>query len=196
MEQENKTTVKTIFIVIKKVLFWLALSICVILAIIASWLCIDKFIIGSKVPSFCGYSSLFVSTGSMSGTIEENDIIIIKKTNDYKIGDIITFIQEGDKKPTTHRIIGYVSEGVYVTKGDANNTEDRVSVKEEEIIGEVVKDLRGLSLVVGWTTEGGGYIYILAIVLTICFGVYFIKHFNTNSEEESEEENNESQKCD
>ena len=191
--QENISNNKLnkILKITKKVVFWICVTICAFLVIVASWLCIDKFVIGSKVPSFCGYSSLFVETGSMSGIIEEDEIIIIKKTNDYKIGDIITFIQKGDEKPTTHRIIGYGSEGEYVTKGDANPTKDSVNIKEEEILGEVVTNLKILSLFIGWATEGGGYIYIVAIILVVGIGTYFIKEMKDRENEDLGENNEE-----
>ena len=177
--------------VTKKVFFWLAVTFCLFLVIVAGWLCIDKFIIGSKVPSFCGFSSLFVETGSMSGTIEENEIIIIKRSKEYKIGDIITFIQEGDEKPTTHRIIGYGAEGEYITKGDANPSDDSTSVKEDEILGKVIASLTLLSLLIGWATEGGGYIYIIAIILVVGVGTYFMKIMKEKENDELEEETKE-----
>lgn len=185
--KDNKIN-KTIAL-IKKVLFWMCLGICVFLVIVAGWLCIDKFIIGSKVPSFCGFSSLYVETGSMSGTIEEDDIIVIKKSEEYKIGDIITFIHEDEEIPTTHRIISYTSDGKYITKGDANESKDRIEVSEEEILGKVVAHLRGLSLFIGWFTEGGGYIYIVGIVLVVGLGIFFIKEFKEDKNSELEKSN-------
>ena len=189
MEKEfkNKKITKVLKIT-KKVAFWICIVISAFLAIVASCLCVDKFILKSKVPSFCGFSTLMVTTGSMSGTIEEDDYIIIRKTNDYKIGDIITFIQNDDDIPTTHRIIAYGENGEYITKGDANDIKDQTAVKENEILGEVVAHLRGLSLFIGWAIDGGGYIYILAIILVVGLGVYFIKE---SKKENIENQNNE-----
>ena len=87
---------------VKKIFSWIGTGFLTLLVVIASWLCFDKFVLGHQVPSIFGYSSLMVATGSMSGTIEEGDLIIIKDTGDYKIGDIVTFFQDGDTIPTTH----------------------------------------------------------------------------------------------
>lgn len=115
---------KKILSVAKKIIWWIFIVAFAFVAVVASWLCIDKFIRKSPVPTFCGYALLTIETGSMSGTFEIGDMILIKDTNDYKIGDIITFLPEGDTIPTTHRIINYGEDGTFVTKGDANNTKD------------------------------------------------------------------------
>lgn len=159
----------------KRVLSGIGAAICALLLVVAGWLCIDKFIIGSTVPSFCGYSTLIVSTGSMSGTVEIGDVIIIKDTGDYKIGDIVSFLKPGETVPTTHRIINYGENGGFITKGDANNSKDRLDVAESEILGEMVVSMHGLGLFLGWAKDGGGFIYILAILLVIGIGVYLIK---------------------
>ena len=91
--------------IIKWVFSGIGLAILSFLIIVVGWLSIDKYIIKNPVPSFAGYSHLIVTTGSMSGTIEEGDLIIIKETNDYKGTDIVTYIREGEKVPTTHRIL-------------------------------------------------------------------------------------------
>ena len=176
-EQNVKKTKakKTPWQIIKKVCSSILLIICALLLVVAGWLCIDKFVLKSPVPSFCGFSSLTVTTGSMSGSIEIGDIIVIQKTNDYEIGDVITFLPEGFTTPTTHRIINYgETEGTYVTKGDANNAEDTEDVTEDQIFGEMVLHLPILGMFVGWVKDGGGLIYIIAILLIVALGCYML----------------------
>ena len=154
----------------------LSLILCLALLIVAAWLCIDKFVLKSPVPSFCGYSSLTIATGSMSGTLEIGDIIIIKDTDDYKLGDIVTFLKEGETIPTTHRIINYAEEeGRFITKGDFNNTDDgEEGVAQEDILGEMVLHLPILGMFVGWVKDGGGLIYLIAVVLILAIGAYML----------------------
>ena len=186
-EQEKKT--ETLFSKIlawtKRILSWLGTGILAILLIIVGWLTIDKYIVGNPVPSFMGYSFLSVSTGSMSGSIEEGDVIIIKDTGEYKIGDIVTFLPEGyDRQtiPTTHRIIGINDDGTFKTKGDANNTKDPVDVKKELIVGEVKIDengqplsvIRNVGVFVEWVKSGGGLIYIIAFIVILGGGIYLV----------------------
>lgn len=82
-----------------------------------------------------GYSVFSVRTGSMEPVISQNDIIIVKRTNDYKVDDIVTFRSDDDY--ITHRIVTKIGTKI-VTKGDANNARD-VAIEEKDIIGEVVK---------------------------------------------------------
>lgn len=82
-----------------------------------------------------GYSVFNVATGSMSPTIEQNDIIIVKMTDQYQENDIVTFEKEGDY--ITHRIIN-INDSNVITKGDANNTND-IAISKEAILGKVVK---------------------------------------------------------
>ena len=174
---------------VKKIFSWIGTGFLTLLVVMASWLCIDKFILGHQVPSIFGYSSLMVATGSMSGTIEEGDLIIIKATGDYKIGEIVTFFQDGDTIPTTHRIINkeYDENGnvLWVTKGDANNSKDGRSISSDEIIGEWVMTIPYVGTFIDWAVEGGGLIYIIGIFLILGLGIYIIK--GDDDEEESSE---------
>lgn len=167
--------------IIKKVLWGIAIGVFGLLLLLVLWLAIDKFIIGSPVPSIFGYSTLTVETGSMSGTIEIGDMIIIKDTGEYKIGDIVTFLHEGESIPTTHRIINYNSDGSFVTKGDANNVKDTLPVTSDEIIGEVVKIYPKVGLFGSWVREEG-WLYIVAVLAIIGIGAFILKEPKSEDE--------------
>ena len=172
---------------VKKVFGWIGTGLLTLLVVMASWLCFDKFVLKHRVPSIFGYSSLMVATGSMSGTIEEGDLIIIKDTDDYKIGDIVTFFQDGDDIPTTHRIYNIDENGNWKTRGDANNSYDKRSITNDEIIGEVVLVIPYVGTFIDWAVEGGGLIYIVGIFLILGLGIYIIKGDDDEDEEESSE---------
>ena len=186
VEVEKEEVVKEKSMV-KKVFGWIGTGLLTLLVVMASWLCFDKFVLKHRVPSIFGYSSLMVATGSMSGTIEEGDLIIIKDTDDYKIGDIVTFFQDGDDIPTTHRIYNIDEEGKWVTRGDANNSYDKRSITNDEIIGEVVLVIPYVGTFIDWAVEGGGLIYIVGIFLILGLGIYIIKGDDDEDEEESSE---------
>ena len=169
---------------VKKVFGWIGTGFLTLLVVIASWLCFDKFVLKHRVPSIFGYSSLMVATGSMSGTIEEGDLIIIRDTDDYKIGDIVTFFQDGDEIPTTHRIYNIDEDGKWLTRGDANNSYDKRAITSDEIIGEVVLVIPYVGTFIDWAVEGGGLIYIIGIFLILGLGIYIIKGDDDDEEEE------------
>ena len=54
--------------------------------------------------SFFGFRIFKVATGSMEPTLAINSIIVVKKTNDLNIGDIITF-QDSRGYTTTSTIV-------------------------------------------------------------------------------------------
>ena len=175
--EDVKPTNKIIKI-IKWIFSGIGLAILSFLIVLVGWLTIDKYIVKSPVPSFAGYSHLIVTTGSMSGTIEEGDLIIIKETNDYKGTDIVTYIREGEKIPTTHRILFVyeTEDGIYYeTKGDANPSSDIELIHESDVCGEVVLVIENFGIFLSWIKDGGGLIYLLAIIAIIAAGVYVIK---------------------
>jgi len=98
-----------------------------------------------RPPSIFGITPMVVLSGSMSGDavdhIEAGDLIFASKADpeELKVGDIISFMEGGSTSVTTHRIIDIVTtEGgkrAFVTKGDANNTQDEGYVSEEQIVG-------------------------------------------------------------
>lgn len=49
-----------------------------------------------------GYSSAVVLTGSMSGTIEPDDLIITHKQSDYMVGDIVMYQTDGHAGDPPH----------------------------------------------------------------------------------------------
>ena len=171
--------------IVKKVLWGIVYGVFAIVLVAVIWLGIDKFIMGSPVPSILGYATLTIETGSMESELLIGDLILIKDTGDYKIGDIVTYLHEGDKIPTTHRIINY-TEGGFVTKGDANNVKDTDSVTEDMIIGEVVQVFPKVGLFSAWVKQEG-WIYIVAILVIMALGSLIVRVENAPESEESEE---------
>ncbi|MCD6468326.1 MAG: signal peptidase I [Thermoplasmata archaeon] len=86
---------------------------------------------------------LIVLSGSMRPAIHPGDIVVSSyvKPKDVKVGDVITFTDEGNTKNyVTHRVVEVLSEhGViyYKTKGDANENPDMRLVKSTRLVGHV-----------------------------------------------------------
>ena len=75
-----------------------------------------------------------VMSGSMQNTLKVGDYIIVKKSNDYKPNDIITY--KNKDIYITHRIVKINGDKV-ITKGDANKSEDQ-EFNKKYIIGKCV----------------------------------------------------------
>lgn len=95
-----------------------------------------KMVLHKQLPTIGGYGQAVVLSGSMSPAIEVNDLLIIKKCDTYKKGDIITFVDYTNDL-VTHRIVA-ISEEEVLTKGDANNITDK-PFEPERIQGKVIK---------------------------------------------------------
>lgn len=110
-----------------------------------------------------------VATGSMEPTLKVNDIILVKKSEEYKINDIITYKE--NNKYITHRLIRKEDKG-YITKGDNNQTEDK-EIREERIIGKVIKNLKIIRII--YELIINPFVIILVIFIVIIKKVIFRK---------------------
>ena len=84
--------------------------------------------------SFFGFRMFKVASGSMEPSIPVNSLILIRKTDSYGKGDIITY--KDYTNYTTHRIVE-INENYIITKGDANNIEDKPIIKDL-VVGKLV----------------------------------------------------------
>lgn len=118
----------------------------------------------AKDPTVFGFSSAVVLTGSMSGTIEPDDLIITHKQSDYIVGDIVMYQTGGT--PVTHRIISE-SENGYRTKGDANNTDDGTDIPKENVVGKVVLVIPKIGAAVRLVRTPIGMLSMFAAIILI-----------------------------
>lgn len=93
-------------------------------------------------PLLMGYKTFTVLSDSMAKTINYGSIVVVKKTvfEDMKTEYIATFESSKDKnKHFTHRIVSINKQKKsFITKGDANPTNDPVPVGADRLIGRVV----------------------------------------------------------
>ena len=113
-----------------------------IFLLVSMYTAVQVRVLKNEYANFFGYSLFEVQTGSMHGTIEAGDWIIVKSTKDVKTNDIITY--KHGKDFITHRVVE-IYKGSYVTKGDANNTKDD-AIDRDQVVGRVVKTLHGFGI--------------------------------------------------
>lgn len=117
-----------------KIVYDILFAIIAILAFFAVVVFFQVKIQKKDYPNIFGYTFFEVVSGSMSPSIETYDLIIVKLNENYKINDVITFMDKGDF--ITHRIIE-INDNNILTKGDANNTNDKY-IDKNTIIGKVI----------------------------------------------------------
>lgn len=85
-----------------------------------------------------GQITLTVYGNSMLPTLHNNQAVIIRKTSNIKIGDIIAyyFFDENEVKIIIHRVI-FLRRTYVLTKGDNNNFIDPIKISFNNIFGVV-----------------------------------------------------------
>lgn len=133
-------------------------------------------------PSVLGTTPMVVLTGSMSGNapdhIEPGDLIFVGKAdvNALKVGDIISFQEEGAVTVTTHRIIEIVNDNgtlSFKTKGDANNIEDQDLVSADRVVGIYKFRIAGLGNFALFLQKPEGMLIFIGVPI-IAFVIYDI----------------------
>ena len=144
----------------------------VILVIVVIYNFIQVNFLKKKYPEILGYTFFEVKTGSMADTIQVNDFILVKLTDDVQKNDIISYINENEI--ITHRIIEQ-KEGVLITKGDANNAID-IPIQKSSVIGKVVKIFPKMGI---WIKVLSDIKVDISIIVTlILLGLIFTKKNN------------------
>ena len=126
---------------------------------------IDKF----DTPSFYIYKAYVITTNSMEPELKKDDVVVIKKADNLKQGDIITFKQNGET--ITHRIVQIddIEDGkLYITKGDNNNVQDEQGLRFDQIEGKLVIKIPQLGKMVASFKNG----IIIVLVLLISAIIY------------------------
>ncbi len=160
---ENKNLRGRVFSAIWRVMLILLAAV---LAISACTLAYDKFVKKSKIPSVFGYSVLIVASPSMTGAIEAGDAIIIKKSDSYAVGDVITYFPADENFSVTHRIVRMEGDKFY-TKGDANQSEDPDPVLIEQIAGKVAVKLDKVGYFIEWLKSPIGIIFAATFIVLL-----------------------------
>ena len=170
-------------------IIWIFVLVCAISYLISSYRVYE----GKEIiPNILGLYGFTVSTGSMEPAIKTGDYLISRKvkSDDIKVGDIITFIDENTI--ITHRvseIINQNEETMFITKGDGNNVEDDTTVMSENIVSKYVFKVPMLGYILDYFKYMNP-ISKVGILVLICLFYLFIDRIEKNNikEEEKNEE--------
>lgn len=110
-----------------------------------------------------GLKTYVVLSGSMEPAFPTGSIIYVKKTDPYglKMGDVITFRLDNGST-ATHRISRIVqdegdpSQISFITRGDANMTDDAAAVEAERVMGVPVLTIPKLGYFVNYIQHPPG----------------------------------------
>ena len=131
MNNKAKKVINKISTIILNIL----LVIVSILIIIGLYYLVQIKVLNNSYANIFGYTFFEVATGSMSNTIEIGDVVIVKITKEVQENEIIVYSE--DNNFITHRLITKDENGKFITKGDANNSEDK-PIEDTQILGKVI----------------------------------------------------------
>lgn len=118
--------------IIKLIVDILTYLLIVVVALYLVFAIYNKFITKDKMLLAGKYYIFQIATGSMEHELVAGDFIVVEKCDDYKVGDIITYVE--DNYYITHRI-NKISEDKIITKGDANSSSDS-PISKDKIVGK------------------------------------------------------------
>ena len=117
--------------------------LCIILIpiLVINCILIVKSFTSEEVPNVAGTLPLIVLTDSMYPVIESGDLIICHtaEPEEIAVGDVIAFFDPAGNGSSivTHRVIEVTEQNgapAWRTKGDNNNTEDRLAVPADKLV--------------------------------------------------------------
>ena len=124
-----------------------------------------RVVLHDDMPKLFGFSQAIVISGSMEPTFSPGDMLIFRDTPECEPQDIVIFRRDGNF--VTHRIVENV-EGGYITRGDANNTEDTQLLAASDIEGKMIMVVPFVGSVISFLgTAPGLSILIVAGILLI-----------------------------
>ena len=100
-------------------------------------------LLNKEYVNIFGYTFFEVATGSMSGSIEVGDVVLVKITNEVQENDIIVF--KKNNSFITHRVVKKDGD-IITTKGDANNTEDS-PITIDKVLGKVTGVIENVGII-------------------------------------------------
>lgn len=110
-----------------------------------------------------------VQSGSMEPTIPTYSVCLVTTQVDYddlSAGDIVVYTRQSDGQQIVHRIVDITDAGA-VTRGDANQTDDGVSVTPDNLYAQYIAHIPCGGRVINAIRTPTGYAMIAAIVAVL-----------------------------
>lgn len=176
MNSKAKKVINKISTIILNIL----LVIVSILIIIGLYYLVQIKVLNNSYANIFGYTFFEVATGSMSNTIEIGDVVIVKITKEVQEDEIIVY-SEGNNF-ITHRLIEKDEQNRFITKGDANNSEDK-PIEKSQILGKVIYIIPKIGILKRAILSP----QVLILILTLIVLLVMASKLTTNKEAKDEQ---------
>lgn len=132
-----------------------------------------------QVPGIGGFVPMIVLTDSMYPVIQSGDLILChtEDAKEVQVGDVISFFDPAGNGTSvvTHRVEEITTDAdgnlAWVTKGDANNTQDQEIVPAKNLVGVYERRFAGLGNIAMFmqTTQGLIICVVCPIILLVAY---------------------------
>lgn len=112
---------------------------------------------GNQLPMPFGCGMSVVLSGSMEPTLKVNDLILVRETDQYEVGDIVVY--QSGYELIVHRIV-FMDGNEIVTQGDANSAADS-PIDREAVKGIVRARIPFVGKLVGFLKKPVGILLVL-----------------------------------
>lgn len=185
------------------IISWVVLVILVIIAIFLVYYFFATKIYGEKGENYKPAFSLYtILSASMEPNIKVYDVIVdvnVKKPEDIKVGDVITFISTSNltsNMTITHRVIEVVKDGdnySYKTQGDANLIPDNTNAEYQKVLGKVLFKIPQLGRIQEFLGQKGGWLVVivipaLGVIISDILKIFRLSGAKTNLDKFNQEE--------
>lgn len=133
---------------------WIAAGLCA-----AVWLAVQ----------LSGLRLCAVQTGSMEPTIPTYSVCLVTTRvnyDDLAVGDIVVYARPSDGRQIIHRVVE-LTDGGAITKGDANYSDDGVSVTPENLYARYIAHIPGGARVFNAMLSPAGLVVVLLLAAAL-----------------------------
>ncbi len=129
----------------------------------------------NSMPMPFGFGASLVLSGSMEPEISTDDLVFVRKPGELHVGDVILYYDAGGSR-VLHRIT-YMDGNKVITKGDANNTEDK-PISSEAVLGVYTGRIPGAGKVIRFVTNPPFVMAVIFILMMAAIAWIFIEERN------------------
>ena len=175
MEESREIKIKKIFRTLYKIISTIFITLLVIVSLLFLFFIIHTTVSNKKgtYPKIGFYT---ITSPSMEPKIKQYDVVLVVKSKNLKVGDVITFYSKVsfyNNTPITHRIVSINEDGSYIVKGDANSEIDNENVYSESIIGKVLLRIPKAGKIQFFLVSKSGWFIAIIIpaIIIICYDI-------------------------
>lgn len=124
------------------------------------WILLLAFLALIALSRFTPFEALVVRSGSMAPSITTGGIVVVDRAARLPTIGVVASFREPDGTVVTHRVVGII-DGRFVTRGDANHSDDSIHRPASSVYGTVVLSLPWAGYVVHTFQQPAAFLLLL-----------------------------------